>query len=249
MTRHVTRMEIDDALHIPAERRAAIIASYPAHEREARTRGIPMLGSGRVFAVAESAITCRAFAVPPHFACIGGIDFGYAHPTAAVKIAHDRDNDVAFVTNCYRVAEEVIGMHALALKSWGDGLPFAWPHDGWMRDKQSGEATAAMYRKAGLNMLPSHACFEDGSAGLEAGLVLVLERMRAARLLVFEHLEPWLAEFRTYHRKDGVVVKEADDVMSATRYALMSLRFAKVPTPRRHASNPTSYSTNYGVLR
>jgi hypothetical protein len=30
-----------------------IIGSYPAHEPEARTRGIPTLGSGRIFPVSE----------------------------------------------------------------------------------------------------------------------------------------------------------------------------------------------------
>jgi hypothetical protein len=34
-------------------------------------------------------------------------------------------------------------------------------------------------------------------------------------------------EFRLYHRKDGRVVKERDDLMSATRYALMMPRSAK----------------------
>ena len=41
----VTTMTIDDAEHYTPEQRTAIIASYPAHEREARTRGIPSLGS------------------------------------------------------------------------------------------------------------------------------------------------------------------------------------------------------------
>ena len=49
MSRHVTFMTIDDAEHYSPERRAEIIASYPAHEREARAKGIPVLGSGRVF--------------------------------------------------------------------------------------------------------------------------------------------------------------------------------------------------------
>ena len=33
--------------------------------------------------------------------------------------------------------------------------------------------------------------------------------------------------FRLYHRKDGRVVKEGDDLMAATRYALMMLRHAR----------------------
>jgi phage terminase large subunit-like protein len=49
--RHVTTMVIDDAQTSPQERER-IIASYRAHEREARTKGVPTLGSGRVFPVA-----------------------------------------------------------------------------------------------------------------------------------------------------------------------------------------------------
>lgn len=46
--RVVVNMTINDALHYTEEQRAQIIASYPAHEREARTKGIPSLGSGRI---------------------------------------------------------------------------------------------------------------------------------------------------------------------------------------------------------
>lgn len=62
--RSVTYMTIDDALHYTPEQRAAIIASYPAHEREARAKGIPTLGSGRVFQIEESAITVNPFKIP-----------------------------------------------------------------------------------------------------------------------------------------------------------------------------------------
>ena len=46
---------------------------------------------------------------------------------------------------------------------------------------------------------------------------------------VAKHLEDWFEEFRTYHRKDGKVVKLDDDLMAATRYAVMMLRYATVP--------------------
>lgn len=55
--RHVTEMTLDDAEHYSPEARAAIVASYPVHERDARTRGIPILGSGRIFPINEEAIT------------------------------------------------------------------------------------------------------------------------------------------------------------------------------------------------
>jgi hypothetical protein len=61
MTRHITRMEIDDAEHYTPEQRQAIIDAYPEHEREARTKGIPSLGSGRVSPISEETILCDAF--------------------------------------------------------------------------------------------------------------------------------------------------------------------------------------------
>ena len=92
--------------------------------------------------------------------------------------------------------------------------------------RRAGIALAEQYRDQGLNMLHEPAQFEDGSVSVEAGLMAMLDRMRTGKLKVFkEHLD-WWEEFRLYHRKDGKVVKEGDDLMCATRYALMMLRHA-----------------------
>ena len=228
MTRHVTRMTIADAEHYTDEQRAAIIASYPAHERDARAKGIPILGSGRVFPVDEEAIKVKAFAIPDHWPQIGGLDFGWDHPTAAVKLAWDRDGDIIYVANSYGAREQTPVIHAAALKPWGERLVWAWPHDGLQHDKGSGEQLAEQYRGQGLNMLHEKATFPDGSNGLEAGVAEMIDRMLTGRWKVFDHLEDWFAEFRLYHRKDGLIVKLNDDRLSASRYAMMMRRFAKV---------------------
>lgn len=226
--RHVTTMTIDDAEHYTPEQRAAIIAQYPPHEREARTRGIPALGSGRVFPIAEEAIAEDAIAIPAHWPQIGGLDFGIDHPFGAVALAWDRDADVVHVTRSHRVKDQTAIMHCAALKPWGDWLPWAWPHDGLQRDKGSGDELASQYRKQGLAMLAERATHVDGSSGVEAGIMEMLTRMESGRFKVFRHLNDWFSEFRLYHRKDGLIVKEGDDLMAATRYALMMIRFAKV---------------------
>jgi len=228
VTRSVTRMTIDDAEHYTPEQRAAIVASYPEHEREARAKGIPQLGSGRVFPVSESSIKVAAFAIPAHWPQIGGLDFGWDHPTAAARLAWDKDADCIYQTHCYAAREQTPLHHAGALKPWGDWLPWAWPHDGLQHDKGSGEALKDQYRKHGLAMLPNKATHVDGGNGLEAGIVEMLERMETGRFKVFDHLEDWFEEFRQYHRVDGLIVKEFDDRISATRYAMMMKRFAKV---------------------
>lgn len=225
--RIVTRMTIDDALHYTAEQRAQIIASYPPHEREARAKGIPVLGSGRIFPIAEDRLQEPALnGCPAHWPRVVGLDFGWDHPTAACWLAWDRDTDTVHVYDCYRVKEETPVVHAAALRARGTWLPVAWPHDGLQHDKGSGEQLAEQYRAQGVNMCGERATFEDGSNGVEAGLALMLDRMKTGRLKVAAHLQDWWDEFRLYHRRDGKVVKEHDDLMSATRYALMMLRYA-----------------------
>ena len=219
-------MTIYDVDHYSDAEREQIIASYPAHEREARARGIPTMGSGRVFPVEESSITTPPIAIPAHWACLNGLDFGWDHPFAAVSVAWDRDGDVVYVTKCHRVKEQTPVLHAAAVRAWGDWMPCAWPHDGLQHDKGSGIQLAEQYRSHGLNMMAEQASHPEGGNGVEAGIMDMLERMQTGRLKVFSHLSEWFEEFRLYHRKDGKIVKERDDLMSATRYAVMMLRHA-----------------------
>jgi phage terminase large subunit-like protein len=223
---HVTVMTIEDAMHYTEEQRAAIIASYQSYERDARTRGIPQLGSGRVFPVNQDDISCKGFQIPEHWPQVGGLDFGYDHPSAAARLAWDRDNDILYVTACQRAREHTPMMFAPAVKAWGPWIPIAWPHDGLQHDKGSGDQLAQLYRDAGLNLLKVRATFPDGSNGVEAGIAEMLDRMQSGRLMVFEHLADWFEEFNLYHRKEGLIVKLNDDLMSATRYGMMMRRFA-----------------------
>lgn len=229
---HVTHMTIEDAAHFTPEVRAAIIASYPAHEQKARAMGLPALGSGAVFPVDVDDITVKPFPIPPHWVQICGIDFGWDHPSAAARLAWDRDTDTLYVIAVYRKREATPLIFSGAVKPWGAWLPWAWPHDGRQSggkfDAKDQKQLSAIYRGHGLNMLPMHATFEDGTNGLEAGIAEMLDRMQTGRLKVFSHLAEWFEEFNTYHRKDGLIVKEADDLLSATRYAVMMRRHAIV---------------------
>ncbi len=226
MSKHVTMMTIDDVDHISPEDKATIAASYKGYEREARMYGIPTLGSGRVFPIAESRIVCDPIPIPQHWAQIIGIDFGYDHPFAAAKLAWDKDDDIIYVTNTYRSSEETPVIHAASVKPWGAEIPVAWPHDGLQHDKGSGERLAGLYKEQGLNTLLDHATYEEGGYGVEAGVLDMLDRMKTDRWKVFRHLNDWLEEFRLYHRKDGKIVKVKDDLISASRYALMMKRYA-----------------------
>jgi phage terminase large subunit-like protein len=209
--REIVAMTIEDAKHIPPEERARIIAGYPAHEREARAKGVPLLGSGRIFQVSEAAIS-------------EPID----HPFAAALILWDRDNDVIHVHHVIRMRDALPMMCALPMKALGASVPVAWPHDGNVRgDRNTGQTMAQLFKAQGLHMLHEWATWPDGGFSTEAGVTEMQERMATGRFKVANHLSEFFEEFRFYHRKDGQIVKQKDDILSATRIAIMMKRYAK----------------------
>ena len=246
--RGIVHMTIDDAAHIDKETKETMIASYRPHEREARAMGKPMLGSGAIFPVAEEVFREEPLAfISPFWKQIIGLDIGYDHPTAAVRLLYDEGADCIHVCAAYRQREATPLYHAAAIRPWGIWIPVAWPHDALQHDKGGSCAQiASQYRDLGMNMLSEHASFPDKRGnGVEAGLGEILERMQTGRFKVDMTLTQWWEEFRMYHRKDGKVIKERDDLMCATRYGMMMLRYAQpaeyAPKPRDKYSDRRSH--------
>lgn len=223
----------DDAPHMTPERKAMLRASYPAHELETRTLGVPMMGGGKVFKVSETDIKCEPFPIPAWFRIICGIDFGIDHPFATAWLAYDADKDIEYVIDGFRMSDKTALHHAEAIKTRNmDWCPVAWPHDGLNR-KDDGSAKALplwhMYRKHGLNMLPVSARYEDDVGGGQPVEPIVLdltERMSTGKFKVFSTLPEFFEEFRSLHRKDGRIVATRDDLIKAVMYAKMMRRYA-----------------------
>ena len=225
--RGVVAMSIDDALHIPESERAKIVAGYLPHEREARARGVPMLGSGRIFLATEAQITEPPVEyIPAYWTKIWGVDFGIGHAFAAALILWDRDNDVIHVHHVIRVADALPIQHAAAMKPVGAAVPVAWPQDGTQR-RDDGKPLSDHYKRHGLLMLPEHATWPDGSISTEAGILEMDERMHSGRFKVAAQLSEFFEEYRFYHRKDGKIVKLKDDILSAVRVGIMMKRFSR----------------------
>lgn len=235
--RAVVTMTIDDVplSHFPGandEERAAfkakVIAGYLPHEREARAKGVPMLGSGRIFQIIEESILEDPLTyIPPHWVKGWGIDFGIDHPFAAVLAAWDRDNDVIHILHVIKIKGGGPLQHAQPMKQTAVAVPVFWPHDGAAREKGSTEPLADNYRACGLLMHAYHSTFPDGSISTEAAIMEMNERMLTGRFKVARHLSDWLTEFRMYHRKDGLIVKVNDDALSATQKIIMMKRYMR----------------------
>jgi phage terminase large subunit-like protein len=241
--RSLTQFEIYDVGHLDDEEKVAVIESYPAHERDARARGYPMLGEGKVFAIPQEAFECKHFDIPSHFRQLAGIDFGYGdHPFAAVRCALDPDTDILYVCNTHKDRDPKPPMHVAAVKSWGDGLIFHWPHDGHRQWGDSGPV-AEVYRQAGLKIWREHSTFREGGYSPEAAVTHVLSRMQTGRLKIFGHLDDLFQEIATYHRKDGKLVQKKDDILSALFKCIMMLRFAR--TLDRHHDKLLDVQTDW----
>ena len=230
----------DDAPHLSAKVKADLLSSFPAHQRAMRTRGVPMLGHGRIYDVAEEDIVCAAFEIPGHFRVLDGMDFGWDHPQSRIQLAIDPDSETYYVTRAWKKRHATADTAWSACKGWGAGVPTAWPLDGLQTEKGSGKQQKRYYTEAGFALLPNHASWPDGSNGVEAGLLEIRDLMMKGKFKVFAGLREVLDEVLQYHRdENGKIVKVGDDVLDAVRYAYMMRRFAvafadvgKPKTPR-----------------
>ena len=219
----------DDVDHLDEKTKKQLLSVYSPAEREMRSKGIPVFGSGLIYPVVEDDIICEDFDLPRHYPVLAAVDFGFDHPTAIVWVALDPDNDVIYVYDEYRRSKETPITHAAVLNARTPSIPVAFPHDGLQHDKGSGIQLAQQYRDLGVYMLPAH--FSNppadgkltGNNSVEAGISILLQRFETDRLKIFSSCTETMEEMRLYHRKNGKVVPIKDDLLSALRYAALSV--------------------------
>lgn len=219
----------DDAPHLSETVKESLLAQYPKHQKDMRTKGLPMLGHGRIYDMSEETISCNPFDIPRHFALIGGMDFGWDHPQSQVKLAIDRDSDVIYLVNCWKRSETSANDAWGATKYWQQDVPIAWPHDGLMHEKgrDDSKQQADHYVDAGFSLLGERSTWDGTSNSVEQGIMELRERMLLGTFKVFAGCRDFFDEWLQYHRDDkGKIVKRRDDILDALRYAYMMRRFA-----------------------
>ena len=217
--------------HLTPEIQEDILGALPPHEREMRSKGIPFFGSGLVYPVPEARVICDPFRIPPFYRCIRAMDLGIHHPTAIVWLAYSPEDDVIYVVKTYSVAGENAATHAAAANKMWSFAPVVFPHDIDTTEKGSGKTIRKFYAEAGLTRSLDFKNM-DGSINVESGIFDINQRMRDGRFKVFSTCLEFWREFRLYHRKEGKLVKENDDVMDAVRYG--SVMIGRYGTPMSH---------------
>lgn len=210
----------DDCGHLTDEVKKELWDSIPPFQRDARSKGVPQLGSGAIYPVPESDITVTDFEIPPHWPRLYGMDVGW-NKTAVAWAAWDRDNDVVyFYAEHYRSQAEP-SIHAEAIRAKGNWIPGEIDPASRGRAQRDGVQLLQSYIDLGLNL-------DTAFNGVESGIYEVWQRLSTGRLKVFKSMSNWLYEYRLYRRDEkGHIVKSNDHLMDATRYGIMGLEKSK----------------------
>lgn len=220
----VVQIGWDDAPWLDAATKEAFLSSIPAHLRDARTKGYPTQGSGNIYQVPLDVIKCAAFKIPDHYRRIYGMDVGW-NRTAVAWGALDPDTDVLYLYSTYYPEEAKPSEVAQAIRGRDAAAGFEIP--GFIdpasrgRSQIDGNTLLNTYTQELKLMLRT----ADNSR--EAGIYAVSERLATGRLKIFDTLIDWFEEYMLYHRDmNGKIIKERDHLMDATRYLIMSLKYA-----------------------
>lgn len=217
--RYVVRCSMYDVPHQTKDTIENLIATTPPFLRDARIHGIPALGAGAIYPVPESEFVIDPQPIPKHWKHCYGLDVG--NKTAAVWLAIDPDTGVIWTYSDYYKEREEPSIHTSGIKAKGDWIPGAIDPASRGRSQIDGNQLMEMYSNLGLTLTPA-------INAVESGLYTVWELLSTGRLKVFSNCTYLLQEFRGYQRDEkGRVVKTADHVVDAWRYAVMTRDIAE----------------------
>jgi phage terminase large subunit-like protein len=206
-----------DSPHLSEEAQSELRKSILPHEVEARTQGRPMLGSGAVYPISESEITVPDFEIPEHWPRGAGMDVGFIGDTFCIWGAHDRDNDVVYLTGEYARAMAEPAVHVAAIRARGNYIPIFIDPASNASSQIDGRKLFEIYRSSGLNV-------QMADNGRDAGFYAVWLRLSTGRLKIFRSCRRWIDDFRVFARdENGQITQEAKfHSQAATRYLLLN---------------------------
>ena len=213
MAKTVIMASWDDVPHLDDAAKADMLASYPLYQRDARSKGVPQLGSGAIYPIPESDIKVDPFPIPPHWPRGFGLDVGWNF-TAAIFGAIDRETDTAYLYDEYYAQKQPPDVHAASIRRRGEWMPGRIDPASRGRSQSDGTQLLQSYADLGLNL---------GLApnGVEAGIFDMYQRFTTGRLKVFSILQNFWTEYRLYRRDEkGNITKKLDHAMDAGRYLI-----------------------------
>ena len=222
MSRTLIQATWSDVPHLTDKAKTDLRESIPPHMRDARTKGVPMLGAGQIYPVDEASLVVDPFDLPDWWPRAYALDVGW-NRTAALWGAWDREADTVYLYSEYYAAQQPPAVHASAIRARGEWIWGAIDPASAGANQKDGSTLIQEYRGLGLSLV-------EADNTVEAGIFACYQRMTRGGLKVFRTLPNWLAEFRIYRRVERQtelgqkvsIVKENDHLMDAMRYLIMT---------------------------
>ncbi|WP_369136405.1 terminase large subunit domain-containing protein [Klebsiella variicola] len=164
----------DDAPHLTEEDKARLLAGYPEYQRDMRSKGIPVLGSGAVYPFSETEIkgtvTAEQIKSNPYaYKVLWGCDFGYssntdADPSTLVLAAYSLEEDRIYIVEEWnskqdakrnRLAHMPDHMASIIKSSLFPDAPLLVPHDGKRQIEGTNTTRISEFKRLGVNVLPT----------------------------------------------------------------------------------------------
>lgn len=213
--KYVTQVGWEEVPHLDDEQKAKILESYSAHEKAARSRGIPSLGSGAIYPYLEEDITVSPFTIPEYWPKAYGLDVGW-NRTAAVWGALDPNSKTLYLFSEHYEGQAAPAVHASAIKARGDWIWGAIDPASKGLGQADGKALFDLYEREGLIL-------NEADNSREAGILKVGQMLESGQLKIFSTLTNLLGEYRIYRRdENGKIIKKNDHLMDAMRYLCMT---------------------------
>ena len=209
----------DDVPHLTEAQKQLMREETPPHLIEARSKGIPSIGAGAIYPLAESEFVVDDIPIQPSWPRAYAMDVGW-NRTATLWGALDPINNITYLYAEYYRGQAEPPIHAAAIKNRGDWIPGVIDPASSGSGQQDGKKLAELYgtgsKGQGLDL-----AFAKND--VEAGIAEVWKGLSTGSVKVFKSLQHWRTEYRMYHRNEkGVIVKESDHLMDCTRYLLLS---------------------------
>jgi phage terminase large subunit-like protein len=222
MTKFVCQIDWDDVPHLSEKAKKELLDSYHPHQREARTKGKPVRGSGVIYPVDEDSVKIKDFMIPAHWKRAFSLDVGW-NCTAAAWLAINPETGMGIIYSCYKQGKAQPAVHAAAIKARGSWIPGCG--DAAAVNQDDGSKMLILYQNEGLNLILA-------DKAVETGIYDVWTALANGQLKVFASCAEWFKEFRLYRRDEkGNIVKKDDHLMDVTRYLERSGRNIAIQKP------------------
>lgn len=236
--RYLIQAGWDDVPHLDPEMKARLLANMQPHLREARTKGIPSLGSGAIYPKAPEEIWVEPFQIPDFWPRAFALDVGW-NRTACLWAAWNPSDGVCYPYQEYYAGRAVPAVHSEAIKVRGRWIPGVIDPASRGRSQHDGAQLFQTYKDLGLRLTPA-----DNS--VEAGLHAIWNKLNLGLMRPFSTLQNFWNEYRIYRRDEhGKIVKQHDHLMDCWRYIENSGRAVAITRPvRAGESGPSTFAAD-----